>query len=1245
MTRKLKLLSLNVRGLRNANKRRAIFSYLKSQKATIFCLQETYSSIEDEKVWSAEWGGKIFFSHGSSHSRGVCTLLNPNSLFNLRRIEADSEGRLLIVKVIIDEDCYFVSNIYAPTDYRDQDSFIRSLSGQIISNADTSKSVIAGDWNITLNPIDKRGGQPWKATNYRNSIKNLMEELNLIDIYRQTHPSTKSFTYESKPLNLKSRIDFFLISRPLFSCVKNTEIRTSIAPDHKSIFLNIEVGNEFSRGPGLWKFNNTLLEDENYKILIEFYYPQILVKYREVEDKQILWELIKMELRLKTIKYSKEKRFKLKSEENILQEELQKLDNKICNNDAFDTETLEKYEAAKAKLKKIHDTRGKEAMFRSKAKWFEQGEKPTKYFFNLEKNNYEKKLIREIKLENGEIISNSAQVNKEIEDFYSKMYTSKITNNNTSEHNHNIHTFIDGLDIPQLNMEEQEHLENDLTLEELKDALKSFADNKSPGEDGFTKEFYQAFFDLLWKDLLNSYNAAFDKGSLSISQKRGTITLIPKGDENLSDLKNWRPISLLNIDYKILSKVLAGRLEQYLPKLIHSDQTGFVNGRYIGQNIRLLSDIMEFSDSKRFQGIFLFVDFEKAFDTLEWSFISKTLEVFNFGSNFKKWFTVLYKGVQSSVLNGGFMTNYFEITRGVRQGCPLSPSLFILAVELLALKIRQNPNCEGIYLQNKQEVKISQFADDTTIITNSTDSLKSHLQTIERFGTASGLKLNKKKTKAMWLGTMKHSTSNILEFKSTKNPIKVLGAFLSYNQNKNIENNFLSRIRKMKTKLNLWLSRDLTLYGRSLLVKTLGVAQLVYVASMLTVPSSVTKAVEAELFSFLWKSKKDKIKRTVMYQPFEEGGLNFVNFSKVVKSLRLAWISRLLSSTTDSWKVIPNHYFDAYGGLSFLLKCNYNVASINNGLPTFYRELLQYFQEFKNKTKIFPYGKFLLWNNEAVTIDKNTLFWSSWFKKKIVFVQDILNVDGNFLTFQEFQNKFNIKTNYLHYFQLISAIPSDLKKQAKICEIPSYEQLNTTTISLSPGSNPVDLVDMRCKHYYKILNNNPTVEPTGIKTWKINFPDNHTNWKNQFSFIYQSTRDNKLRQFSFRLLHRIIVTKKELLKFRLVNDATCTFCSNLDSIEHTFLDCPETKSFYYEALLWFNRVNGTNINLSNEQITFNEKPDNHQLSGNPRRRLQLFVILLKQYVYSCKCLEKKTSQKEFQNKILTQWQIEKCALH
>ena len=144
-----------------------------------------------------------------------------------------------------------------------------------------------------------------------------MEEINLIDVYRQLHPTTKSFTYESKPLKVRSRIDFFLISRPLSNHVRKTETHKSIAPDHKSIYLNLEIKNEFKREPCLWKFNNTLLEDKNYKEFITIKYPQILVKYSEVTKQQLLWELIKMELRSETIKYSKDNRFKLRNKEEL----------------------------------------------------------------------------------------------------------------------------------------------------------------------------------------------------------------------------------------------------------------------------------------------------------------------------------------------------------------------------------------------------------------------------------------------------------------------------------------------------------------------------------------------------------------------------------------------------------------------------------------------------------------------------------------------------------------------------------------------------------------------------------------------------------------------------------------------------------------------------------------------------------------------------------------------------------------
>ena len=161
------------------------------------------------------------------------------------------------------------------------------------------------------------------------------------------------------------------------------------------------------------------------------------------------------------------------------------------------------------------------------------------------------------------------------------------------EHNKAFNDFVGDLQTAKLTDEEREELEGYITIEECARVLKTFPVGKSPGDDGFTAEFYNCFFDLVSRDLVNSFNTAYNEGELSISQRRGVITLVPKEDSCLSDLSNWRPITLLNLDYKIASKVIAKRIERFLPRLIHPDQTGFVKGRYIGQNIRLINDIME----------------------------------------------------------------------------------------------------------------------------------------------------------------------------------------------------------------------------------------------------------------------------------------------------------------------------------------------------------------------------------------------------------------------------------------------------------------------------------------------------------------------------------------------------------------------------------------------------------------------------------------------------------------------------
>ena len=358
--------------------------------------------------------------------------------------------------------------------------------------------------------------------------------------------------------------------------------------------------------------------------------------------------------------------------------------------------------------------------------------------------------------------------------------------------------------------------------------------------------------------MVKCFNESFVKGKMSPSQRQAVITLIEKKDHVRCDLTNWRPISLLNVDAKIVSKVIAERMKCLLPELTHNNQSGYIPGRNISENIRSILDIMEYTKVKKLPGLLLFLDFEKAFGSLEWDFLENCLEKFHFGPDLIKWVRTFYNDIQSCVINDGLCSQYFTIARGVRQGDPLSPYLFVTAVEILAIAIRNQENIKGISI-NGLETKLLQFADDTTAILSDLDSARALFILLELFEKASGLKLNVTKTEAMWISSCQNCESEPLGVK-WKACIKFLGIFITYDVQLLVEKNFKQRLKKIKNTTNLWKSRGLSIHGKVNIIKALLLPKMIYASSVICTPPDVTKEFNTLVFHFLWNGK-DKVTR------------------------------------------------------------------------------------------------------------------------------------------------------------------------------------------------------------------------------------------------------------------------------------------------------------------------------------------------------------------------------------------------
>ena len=413
---------------------------------------------------------------------------------------------------------------------------------------------------------------------------------------------------------------------------------------------------------------------------------------------------------------------------------------------------------------------------------------------------------------------------------------------------------------------------------------------------------------------------------------------------------------------------------------------------------------------------------------------------------------------------------------------------------------------------------------------------------------------------------------------------------------------------------------------------------------MLVIPSETVSSVSTSLFDFIWCKKPDKAKRQVTYQDYVDGGLRVSNMEVIAKSLKLAWISRFLTtdvlSRKENWKAISDHFFREYGGLNFLLHCNYDKKFLSQtDVPSFYKQVLWYFLELKSLYESDNGQEMILFNNKEILVGNRPIFLKSWFEEGIVSIQDILSENGKFLSFQEFKQTYKIKCNFSNYYQIISAIPKHLLERAKHAQLNKILFLDSVNFQLSPAIS-IDLTKPENKDYWLFMKKS-TPKVTALSKWERDLSSNDIHWKIHFKQIKFMCKENKLKEFYFKLAHRILVSKKELHLFGVSNNSDCTY-GQPDSISHTFIDCHLSKQFFHKVLQHFNEENATSFMQSDEELLFGKFLNSVQLQRHPlQKKLNYCMLLAKYYLYNQKLNQIEPEVNDFEKKLNFKYRVEK----